>query len=534
METIVSQPNLKREVDFQKSSAASILIIDDNELWRDSAARLCGQIFSEIGGFVDVVHAANSDLGLEALTRQEFQVVLLDKELVDGVGRHTDGIELIPEILRIQPQTQLLIFTGEDDPRYVVKAMHLGASGYLLKEGKPGHDAYRMAQLRQAFSRAKEDIERARLNRTLETSQEEFVALSPSMRRLVHHLESLAGIPLPVLFLGAAGLGKGAATRKLHQIRAKLFNQISRPFFNINLASLSGADSINELFGNEMNSSSGTRTQVKQGYFELASNGDIVLDEVGDASPELQARLIKVIERHQFQRQGGSRYLTTNARLIFATNKCLKKMVEEGTFREDLYMRISALTIQLPPLEERKEDLPELIRTILNRINKYRSDPVVFEDLPSDFVNHLMRDNIPGNIRGLENDLSRVIVFCPKDNRNRPNFVSWKNCLGIGKNYVPALQATSSSLTLEQFKAMQTDFIRPGFNGLQDVRDLLEKKLLQEAERKLPTNVARAQALKINPGHLSRKYSFLNQDNAETSGNEAKSNKKGNYGKRNK
>jgi two-component system response regulator HydG len=495
---------------IDKDFPVSVLVIDDNDAWRESVVGLCKSISQGLGEEPNVVQAGSAEEGLLALTRQEFQVVLLDKELIDINGNNTDGIELIPEVLRIQPHVQLLMFTGEDDPRQIVKALHLGAAGYLLKKGEEGYEEYRRVQLKLAFTRAKIAIDKERLSRTRDLGPIEFVARSPAMKLLSFQLEALADFPRPVLFTGATGLGKGAAARQLHNLRAKNKKQTNRPFFNLNIANLSGDMALSELFGHEPNSFTGAGSKVKQGYFELANNGDIFLDEIGEASPELQARLLKVIEERQFQRVGGNRTLTTNAGMIFATNRDLKKMVSDGKFREDLYMRISALTVVLPSLEDRKEDIPDLIRVFLSRFNRERSgEPIVFEELPTDLVDHLMRDGVPGNIRGLENDLQRAIVFCPKDNKGRPLLTAWKTALGMGKRYSPSIQQPSTTMTLDQFLSIQTDFLRPGFKGIQQIRELIEDKVLEEAERKFSTNLARAEALQLDPAAASRKFALL-------------------------
>lgn len=505
------QENFKANSD--RSFAVGVLVIDDNDGWRESAEIFCLEVFRDIGQELNFVKTSTIEDGLNALGSQQFHVVLLDRELVGPTGESRDGVDFIPEILRIQPHVQVLMFTGSQDVPTVVKALQLGASGYLMKEASEEMVEYRRQQLRLAFKRAESAINFERLSRNTNESSDDFVANSPAMKRLSLQLAALAEVSKPVLFVGPTGLGKGAASKRLHLLRGKFLKQPSRPFFNINIAVLSKELAISELFGHEPNSFTGAGNKVKQGYFELSNGGDIFLDEIGEASLELQSRLLKVIEEREFQRMGGSRTLKTNARVIFATNRDLKQMVLEGTFREDLYMRISMFTIELPGLDERKEDIPELIQVFLNRMNKERSGaPISILDLPNDFIEHLRRDGIPGNIRGLENDLSRLIVFSPKGRFGKPNFNLWKNTLGISKKYSPTVHATRGSITFEQFMNLPTDLIRPEFGGLQAAKELLEQKLLVEAERKFTKLTARAEALKINLANASRKYSALRHD----------------------
>jgi DNA-binding NtrC family response regulator len=505
-----------------KAFAVSILIIDDNDVWRKTAALSCKEIFENAENELNIVEAASIDEGLASLTRQQFHVVLLDKELVDSKNKSINGIDFISEILSLQPNVQLLMFTATEDPRDIVRALQLGASGYLLKKGKPGYEDYRRYQLQLAIKRAKLTLDRERLLKGQEKDFPDFVAQSTAMKRLYHQLEALSEVSKPVLILGATGLGKGAAAKQLHRLRAKYLLQTTRPFFNINIANLSGEMALSELFGHEPNSFTGSANKTKQGFFELANDGDIFLDEIGEASLELQARLLKVVEEREFQRVGGNKTLKTGARLIFATNRDLKQMIQTGQFREDLYMRISTFVVEMPALSERKEDIPELIKVFLARMNCERtSQPVQIEDIPTDLIDHLMRDNIAGNIRGLENDLSRAIVMTPKDKSGRPNLTSWKQALGISKKYAPQTQSPTCSVSLEQFLNLPTDFLKPGFPGLQTVKKLFEKKLLSEAARKFPTLKARAEALGVPVPNASIKYSNLRKDSKNESKNDS-------------
>jgi two-component system response regulator AtoC len=488
----------------------SVLVIDDDEAWRFQAQTICTEVVSDLGGKLNFVGAETISQGTEALTTQLFHVILLDKQLGDEKNITVDGINHIQDLLGIQPMAQLLMYTTDNDPRDIVRAMQLGAVGYLVKQSEITFQEYRKQQLRIAFARARVDIDRERLSRQLPQVQNEFIAKSYAMKRLVGQLESLAQVSKPVLFGGDTGRGKGAATRKLHELSAAFLKQPDRMFFNINIATLSEDLALSELFGHEAKSFSGAGEKVKVGFFELATNSDIFLDEIGEASPALQSKLLKVIEERVFQRVGGTKILKTNARMIFATNRDLKQMVAQGLFREDLYMRISTFVIELPPLEERKEDIPDLIRIFLARLNREISGSLIaYEELPNDLITYLKRDGIPGNIRGLESDITRLVVFSPKDKKNRISFENWKQVLGISKKYVPLAKSPTGTISLEQFLNCPTDFLKPGFPGLTEAKEIFERKILNEAQTKYPSMTARAKVLKLQISNASRKFSLF-------------------------
>lgn len=498
---------------IERTPHVSILIIDDDPIWRSNARIIVSELYAELGDDLKIVDVDCIEDGLRALTQQTVHLVLLDKELQEKSGTVVDGIEQIPAILALQPLVHILMYTTEDDARAVVRAMQLGATGYLVKKADPGYEMYVKERISLELRRAKAMLDRERVQRGGRESLTDYVCKSPAMQRLTAQLEALAEVSRPVLFLGATGLGKGAAAKRLSQLRATFLNQSNRPFFNINVAAISNEMAVSELFGHEPNSFTGSGNKTKLGYFELANGGDIFLDEIGDASLELQSKLLKVIEEREFQRVGGSATIRTTARMIFATHRNLSEMVTRGAFREDLFMRIAAFTIEIPKLEDRKDDVPDLIRMFLDRLNKDASyERVRFEDLPADFLEHLKRDNIQGNIRGLENDLQRVLILSPRDTKGRINFTGWRFVLGLSRKYTPQTHSPSGTLSLEQFVNSPTDFLKPGFSNVTTVKRLLEQKLLEEAKTKYPTLSERARVLGMPLPNASRKYSQLRRE----------------------
>ena len=493
----------------ERAAPMNVLIIDDDPLWRKNAEILISDIRTELAEELLIQSVASMEEALALLSQNIFQLILLDKELQRADGVVVDGIEQIPIILTAQPFANILMFTSEDDPRFIVRAMQLGAIGYLVKKSDIDYQSYVRQKVKLELSRAKAALDRERIARSGSTnSPSEYVTRSPAMQRLNMQLEALAEVSRPVIFLGSSGLGKGAAARRLNALRGKFLNQKNRPFCNLNVASISDDLALSELFGHEPNSFTGASNKTKLGFFELANNGDLFLDEIGDASLDLQAKLLKVIEEKEFQRVGGTTTIKTNARLCFATHKNLPEMVRKGTFREDLYMRIAAFPIEIPKLEERKDDIPDLIRVFLQRLNKEISaEPTYLEDLPSDFVEHLKRDNVPGNIRGLENDLQRVLVLSPKDSKGKANLSGWRYLLGLSRKYTPQVHSPSGTVSLEQFLNSPTDFLKDGFPGLSAIKQILEQKILDESIRKHPRVSDRAKALRLPISNASRRFS---------------------------
>ena len=361
-----------------------------------------------------ISEADSIEIGIETLQEEPYHIVILDKDLgTEASGKLIKGTHYIKQLTAIRPLTQILVMTADPSPLEIGQAIKDGAANYLFK----GHDSsiveYREAIILRSLQRALADLEDAtrKLNPVDTSLYGEFVARSAVMQKLKIRCEAYGESNRPVLILGDTGLGKGAAARLLNKSRKKYLNQKQRLFLNINIGSMPGDTAQSEIFGHEANSFTGAGNRSKQGILEICEGGDIFLDEVGDASPEIQLKLLKVIEERKFTRLGGSHELTTDARFIFATNKDLSKLVSQGKFRADLLARISTLEIHMPPLEDRKEDLPELIKYLIERVNSETKDRrLLFHTFPKELVNFLCRDNIKGNIRGIENALVRLSV----------------------------------------------------------------------------------------------------------------------------
>lgn len=462
--------------------AVKVLIIDDQQASCLLAKKMISQIFEQLDlGTILFKEAHTIFAGINSLQAEAFHLIILDKDLgQDELGKAIKGTDYITDLLAIRPLAKLLVMTADKSPTDIGRAIKSGATDYLFKGTNEEDVEYREAILARALKQAKDDLELAtkKLNPVDTSLYGEFVASSPAMFRLKQTCEAYAESNRPILLLGDTGLGKGAAARLLHGLRAKYLGQKNRLFLNINIGALSEEIAQSEIFGHSPNSFTGAGSKVKHGFLEIGSDGDIFLDEIGDASPEIQLKLLKVIEERKYSRLGDTAVLHTNARFIFATNKNLNELVKRGKFRADLLARISTLEIQMPPLEERKEDLPEIVKFLIERANvEHRDRKLLYASFPKELINHLCRNNIEGNIRGIENEIIRLALGSPKQKNGFVDVSEWQRVLQPKTNY----KNSDMVLTLESLKKMPTHFLKDGFPGLKKIRNILERRLLEEA-----------------------------------------------------
>ena len=498
---------------IDRAFAVSVLIVDDENDSRFVGRKCCETQFENISRIdLSIKEAASIDEALALVSQHTFHVVLLDKDLGKGAnGQPIDGVDFIKEIIAIQPFCEIIMVTANENPTEIVRAMTEGASDYLMKRNEPDYRSYREQKILCALRRAQTNIEKARAAQQTSSPNDFYVCNSPAMKRQDRILEALAEVNLPVLIVGATGLGKTATAKRLHGYRSKYLGQEKRPFFNINIGAMVDALAQSELFGHEAGAFTGAN-KLKVGYFELANGGTLFLDEVGDASPEMQLRLLKVVEEREFQRVGGQTTIKTSARVIFATNKDLKKLVQEGKFREDLYARISTFVLEMPPLEERQEDIPEIIRALVEKANAgSNSRKLSFESLPESLIGHLSRPDIPGNIRGIENDIQRLLIYSTKEMDGYVDISNWQRLLNLERSPKSGLsrKSTNAPISLDELLARETDLIDDNFPGIKEFLDLMERKILAEADKKKLTNAALSKYFAVHPTGVSRRRKTL-------------------------
>ena len=369
----------------------SVLLIDDDA----DVLRAVGDYFDRIG--YEVGRAATAQAGLEAFDRLRPDVVILDLHLPD-VG----GLEVL-ERLRSQGGSVILL-TGQGDIETAVRAMQLGAEHFLTKPVDLNH-------LAAATARVSEKIRLVHQNARLRAREHEEEGLeslgaSPSMRELGRQIELLAASERStVLLTGESGTGKGWVARIIHHLSPRS----SGPFVEVNCGGLSATFLESELFGHEKGAFTDAKER-RQGLFELADRGTIFLDEIGDLAPELQPKLLKVLETKTFRRLGGTREITVDVRLVAATNRDLVADVRAGRFREDLYYRLSVMPLRLPAVRDRSRDdrLALLTRILADFTPQMPGCPSACS---AEVLDRLLSAPWPGNVREMRNVVERAMIL---------------------------------------------------------------------------------------------------------------------------
>ena len=369
----------------------TLLLIDDDE----DVLRAVGAYFERLGS--EVHRALTGDEGVEAFDRTRPDVVILDLNLPDR-----PGLEVL-EQLKARGAAVLLL-TGHGDIETAVRAMQLGAENFLTKPVD-------MTHLAAATARVTEKVRLARQNallraRHLHGADLESFGVSPAMRELERQIGLLAASErTTVLLTGESGTGKGWAARLIHQLSPRA----AGPFVKVNCGGLSATFLDSELFGHEKGAFTDAKER-KQGLFELADGGTIFLDEIGDLAPELQPKLLKVLETKTFRRLGGTRELSVDVRLIAATNRDLQGGVTNGRFREDLFYRLSVMPLHLPPARERsREDRLALLTRLLAELRPQL--PGCPAECSAEALDRLLAAPWPGNVREMRNVLERAMIL---------------------------------------------------------------------------------------------------------------------------
>ena len=371
---------------------AHILVIDDDKAMRDA----CFQILSRKGFQVEL--AASAKQGLALLERQSFDAILLDLVMPD-----MDGLEALKKIRALDPDVEVIIITGYGTIQSAVESIKAGAFHFLSKPFVPD-------DLRNLVGRALEkrrmDLENLYLRQELRTKDERNVLVyeSESMIRIMDMVTRVAPTDSTVLITGESGTGKGLVARKLHQ----LSQRSRRPFITVDCGTLVETLFESELFGHVKGSFTGADAN-KVGKFELAQNGTLFFDEISNIGLEVQAKLLRAVEERKISKVGSHRVITVDVRIIAATNKDLTKAIQEGSFREDLFYRLNVVLIQMPPLRERKSDIPLLVQHFLEKYNARLRKEI--RGISPDALDLLVRHDWPGNVRELENTIERLVVL---------------------------------------------------------------------------------------------------------------------------
>src|SRR5229473_548850 len=372
-----------------------ILIVDDDRSIRE----LLSMHLEERGFGVDSV--ATGAEGFQMAERSPPSAIVLDMRLPDA-----SGIDLIPELRKRAAEAPVLMITAHHDMATTILAMKAGAFDYI-------HKPIDIQAFDAALDRA---LEVRRLSRGAEyLSVEEnrafkiddIVGTSPAMQQLFKDVGRVAASRATVLIHGESGTGKELIARVIHSYSAP-----QKPFIAINCSAIVDTLLESELFGHEKGAFTGA-VQGKAGKFELAEDGSIFLDEIGELSQNLQAKLLRALQEREVERVGGVRRISIKARILAATNRDLATEVEAGRFREDLYQRLKVVTLSLPPLRDRPEDIPLLVEHLLVKINQRLHKNL--RRVPREVIEKLQKRSWPGNVRELENVLTRAAVLSQGD-----------------------------------------------------------------------------------------------------------------------
>ncbi len=381
------------EPDIPKST---ILVVDDE---KEHAQVMC-EALTRQGHRCDLAY--NLSEAEERIDRKRYDVVVTDL-VMDG---RRDGLEILQQARRKQPAPPVILVTAHGAVKTYKEAMQLGAFDFIEKP-------LDLDDFRAQVNRAAEHAALQRQNQQLEHQLQEqldthgfegIIGTSESMRRLIQTARQVAPTDIPVLILGDNGTGKELIARAIHNHSKRRKNRLVA----LNCAGLSENILEDELFGHVKGAFTGATTE-REGRFEHADHGTLFMDEIGDMPQAMQAKLLRVLENGEVVRLGSNEPVNVNVRLISATNKPLDEMVTEKHFREDLYFRIKGVTIQIPPLRERRDDIPLLIHYFMQQsADRYEKE---IEGIDPAAMQALMSYSWPGNVRELKNVVERMVVF---------------------------------------------------------------------------------------------------------------------------
>jgi two-component system, NtrC family, response regulator HydG len=381
-----------------------LLIVDDELSVRDSL----GKWFREEGYEIGTAESASD--ALTRMAENKWDVALLDIKM-----RGTDGIELQRRLHELDPDLIVIMMTGYASVETAVTALKNGAYDYVSKPLDPDEIAH---LVKNALAHHRAEKENVRLRETVAeaTSPGELIGQSAAMRKVAEAIETVAPTDANVLITGESGTGKELVVRAIHAASMRRFH----PLVAIHCGALTETLLESELFGHEKGSFTGAQYR-KKGKFEIAEGGTVFLDEIGDISLKTQTDLLRVLQEREITRVGGNQVIKVDFRCVAATNKNLEQMIEEGTFRPDLFYRLNVFRIELPALRERREDIPLLVEHFVHKfalaMNKHitRISPAA--------IQQLQQQPWMGNVRELENAVERAMVVAQEPEVRELDFI---------------------------------------------------------------------------------------------------------------
>jgi len=447
----------------------SILIIDDEETQLNSLKSFLSRRKFE------VFTAANGKLGFEVVQKQMIDLVLTDYRMPDW-----NGLVVLQKIKEFNPEVDVVVITAFGNIEDAVEIMKAGAYDYLSKP-------IDLDELENLITRVKEKRQLTAENRSLkEQLRERFkfdaiVSQSGEMEAVLNDAARVATSKASVLIRGESGTGKELVARAIHFTSPRK----EQPFVVVNVAALSENLIESELFGHDKGAFTGANQQ-RTGRFEQANSGTLFIDEVGEIPPQAQVKLLRAIQFGQIERLGGTQTIDADVRIVAATHRDLEGMIRKGEFREDLYYRLNVVPIWIPPLRQRKIDIPALVDHFIQKYAKENQKEI--KGISREALDQLMKFDYPGNVRELENLIERAVVFC----RNEY----------IGKSDLP-----------EQLQIIGDDSILDPTrldDGYEEKMKAFEKGMIEEALKRTQGNQsAAARVLGITERHLRSRLERL-------------------------
>jgi two-component system response regulator AtoC len=375
------------------SEKERVLVVDD-----EPSIRKYLQTLLEVDGY-QVTAASSGPEALESIQQGERP----DFIILDVLMQEMNGLETLRRLIQVDRTLNVIMLSCSNEVTTVVEAIRLGAQDYLTKP-------FEKAELDAAILKCRQKMDLRKENQALReycdhlTEDLSFLAASPQMVRIRQQILQIAPVDVPVFICGESGVGKEVVARMIH-MRSTRRNQ---PFIKVNCAALPGELLESELFGYEQGAFTGA-VRSKPGKFELANKGTIFLDEIAEMSPHLQAKLLHVLQDHQYSRLGGRHMVGVDVRVLAATNVEVQEAMKSGRLREDLYYRLNVLSINVPPLRERTTEIPLLFRHFLNKYSEkfQKETPTPSQHL----IEAAIRYAWPGNLRELENFVKRYVIL---------------------------------------------------------------------------------------------------------------------------
>jgi two-component system response regulator HydG len=467
---------------------ARILIVDDNETMREGLGATVRRMGHE------AMLAASGAAGLAAFDKSRADFVITDLKM-EGTG----GLDVVKGVRERDPDCPVMIVTAFGTVETAVEAMRLGAFDFLQKPFAPEvvrlkvERALELGREKRARERAEADAAALRADAALPYRFDEIVGETPVMRSLFQTIEKVAPTDASVYIHGESGTGKELVARAVHA-RSK---RADGPFVKVNCGALTETLLESELFGHEKGAFTGA-VKRKLGRFELADKGTLFLDEIGDVTPGLQLKLLRVLQEREFERVGGEETIKVDVRVVSATHRDIQAEVNAGRFREDLFYRLHVVPCVVPPLRERKEDIPRLVAHFIAKLGP-RTNAAI-ERISDVALARLVTHNWPGNVRELENVIEQSLVFAEGDT------------IDLG-----ALPASVRGGSAENTLAVPT-----GEMSLPDILEDLERQLILRAYEKsggVKTECARLLGIKTSALYYKlEKYGIGTIDGREVRG----------------